>query len=143
MRSRRQFQGVAWSHLRAGHPPSQRTEVRASAQRPRPAHPQAVQQDGERRCNRFSKRLGRKKDPELLRAVEHLSRNETATGIQLLQQQARITEIPDPRQRIEAIAKDYVARPENTLVVSPDNASRRDINDAIRAELQGSGVLSK
>ena len=85
----------------------------------------------------------RQKDPELLRAVEHLSRNETATGIQLLQQQGRITEIPDHRQRIEAIARDYVARPENTLVVSPDNASRRDINDAIRAELQGSGALSK
>jgi conjugative relaxase-like TrwC/TraI family protein len=85
----------------------------------------------------------RQKDPELLRAVEHLSRNETATGVQLLQQQGRITEIPDPRQRIEAIAKDYVARPENTLVVSPDNASRRDINDAIRAELQGSGALSR
>ena len=85
----------------------------------------------------------RQKDPELLRAVEHLSRNETATGIQLLQQQRRITEIPDDRQRIETIARDYVARPENTLVVSPDNASRRDINDAIRAELQSSGVLSK
>jgi conjugative relaxase-like TrwC/TraI family protein len=85
----------------------------------------------------------RQKDPELLRAVEHLSRNDTATGIQLLQQQGRITEIPDPQQRIETIAKNYVARPENTLVVSPDNASRRDINDAIRAELQGSGVLSK
>ncbi|MGB6687486.1 MAG: MobF family relaxase [Terracidiphilus sp.] len=85
----------------------------------------------------------RQKDPELLRAVEHLSRNETATGIQLLQHQGRIAEIPDHRQRIEAIAKDYVARPENTLVVSPDNASRRDINDAIRAELQGSGTLSK
>ena len=37
----------------------------------------------------------RQKDPELLRAVEHLSRNETATGIQLLQQQGRIAEIPD------------------------------------------------
>ena len=85
----------------------------------------------------------RQKDPELLRAVEHLSRNETATGIQLLQQQGRIAEIPDRQQRIEAIARDYVARPENTLVVSPDNASRRDINDAIRAELQGNGTLSK
>jgi conjugative relaxase-like TrwC/TraI family protein len=84
----------------------------------------------------------RQQDPELLRAVEHLSRNETAIGIQLLQQQGRITEIPDDRQRIEAIARDYVARPENTLVVSPDNASRRDINDAIRGELQSSGVVS-
>ena len=85
----------------------------------------------------------RQKDPELLRAVEHLSRNETATGIQLLQQQGRIAEIPDRQQRIEAIARDYVALPENTLVVSPDNASRRDINDAIRAELQSTGTLSK
>jgi conjugative relaxase-like TrwC/TraI family protein len=85
----------------------------------------------------------RQKDPELLRAVEHLSRNETSTGIQLLQQQERISEIPDHKQRIEAIAKDYVARPENTLIVSPDNASRRDINDAVRAELQNSGALSK
>ena len=85
----------------------------------------------------------RQKDPELLRAVEHLSRNETATGVQLLQQQGRITEIADRQQRIGAIAKDYVARPENTLIVSPDNASRRDINDAVRAELQNSGALSK
>ena len=85
----------------------------------------------------------RQKDPELLRAVEHLSRNETATGVQLLQQQGRISEIPDRQQRIEAIANDYVARPENTLIVSPDNASRRDINDAVRAELQNSGALSK
>jgi conjugative relaxase-like TrwC/TraI family protein len=85
----------------------------------------------------------RQKDPELLRAVEHLSRNETGTGIQLLQQQGRISEIPDHKQRIEAIAKDFVARPENTLIVSPDNASRRDINDAVRAELQNSGALSK
>ena len=85
----------------------------------------------------------RQKDPELLRAVEHLSRNETATGVQLLQQQGRISEIPDRQQRIEAIAKDYVAQPENTLIVSPDNASRRDINNAVRAELQNSGALSK
>jgi len=85
----------------------------------------------------------RQKDPELLRAVEHLSRNETATGVQLLQQQGRITEVPDRQQRIEAIAKEYVARPENTLIVSPDNASRRDINDAVRVELQSSGALSK
>jgi conjugative relaxase-like TrwC/TraI family protein len=85
----------------------------------------------------------RQKDPELLRAVEHLSKNETAIGLTLLQQQGRVTEIPENAQRIEAIAKDYVARPENTLVVSPDNASRQEINNAIRAELQTSGVVSK
>jgi len=61
----------------------------------------------------------------------------------LLQQQGRVTEIPDNVQRIEAIAKDYVAKPENTLVVSPDNASRQEINNAIRTELQASAVVSK
>lgn len=85
----------------------------------------------------------RQKDPELLRVVEHFAKNETATGVSLLQQQGRVTEIPDNAYRIEAIAKDYAAKPENTLVVSPDNASRRDINDAIRNELKGSGIVSK
>ncbi len=85
----------------------------------------------------------RQKDPELLRVVEHFAKNETAVGVGLLQEQGRVTEIPDNAQRIEAIAKDYAAKPENTLVVSPDNASRRDINDAIRNELKGSGIVSK
>jgi ATP-dependent exoDNAse (exonuclease V) alpha subunit len=85
----------------------------------------------------------RQKDPELLRAVEHLSKNETSIGLTLLQQQGRVTEIPDNVRRIEAIARDYVAKPENTLVVSPDNASRQEINNAIRTELQASGVVSK
>jgi ATP-dependent exoDNAse (exonuclease V) alpha subunit len=85
----------------------------------------------------------RQKDPELLRVVEHFAKNETAVGVGLLQQQGRVTEIPDNAQRIDAIAKDYAAKPENTLVVSPDNASRRDISDAIRSELKGSGIVSK
>jgi ATP-dependent exoDNAse (exonuclease V) alpha subunit len=85
----------------------------------------------------------RQKDPELLRAVEHLSKNETAIGLTLFQQQGRVTEMQDNAQRIEAIAKDYVAKPENTLVVSPDNASRQEINNAIRKELQASGIVSK
>ncbi len=54
-----------------------------------------------------------------------------------------MTEISNNVQRIEAIARDYAAKPENTLVVSPDNASRRDINDAIRTELKSSGVVAK
>ena len=85
----------------------------------------------------------RQKDPELLRAVEHLSRGETAPGLQLLHLQGRVTEIPDRQQRIEAIVRDYVAQPKSTLVVSPDNASRREINDAVRAELHSTGALSK
>jgi conjugative relaxase-like TrwC/TraI family protein len=83
----------------------------------------------------------RQKDPELLKAVEHLSKNETAIGVQMLQQQGRVTEIVDPQQRIEAIAKNYAAHPENTIIVSPDNASRRAINQAVRQELQAHGIV--
>jgi conjugative relaxase-like TrwC/TraI family protein len=85
----------------------------------------------------------RQKDPELLKAVEHLARNEIHTGISLLQAQGRITEISNPQERIAAIARDYASNPEKTLIVSPDNASRRDINQTVRAELQASGTLGK
>ena len=64
-------------------------------------------------------------------------------GIKLLNEQGRITQIVDPAQRIDAIAKDYAAKPENTLVVSPDNKSRQQINEAIRTELQTAGSVSK
>jgi conjugative relaxase-like TrwC/TraI family protein len=85
----------------------------------------------------------RQRDPQLLKAVEHLSKNETEIGLQMLQQQGRVTEIVDPQERIAAIAKAYAAHPENTIIVSPDNASRRAINQAVRQELQARGVLDK
>ena len=78
----------------------------------------------------------RQKDPELLRAVEHLSKNETIEGIRLLQQQGRVTEIPDAQTRFATISKDFAASPEGTIIVCPDNKSRRDINQAVRLELQ-------
>jgi conjugative relaxase-like TrwC/TraI family protein len=83
----------------------------------------------------------RQTDPELLRVVEHLSRGEVAEGIALLEQQGRVTEITDPQRRITAIARSYATNPENTIVVSPDNASRRAINQAVRSELQSRGVV--
>jgi len=83
----------------------------------------------------------RQKDAELRRAVEHLSRGEVTEGITLLEQQGRVTEIADPQKRIAAIALSYADSPDNTLVVSPDNASRRAINQAVRAELQTLGVV--
>lgn len=45
-------------------------------------------------------------------------------------------EIPDREERVRAIAKSYVESPDNTLIVSPDNASRRELNVAVRQELK-------
>lgn len=83
----------------------------------------------------------RQKDPELLRAVVHLSRGDIADGIALLEQQGRVTEITDTKRRIASIARSYAENPAGTIVVSPDNASRREINNAVRAELQNRGVV--
>jgi len=84
----------------------------------------------------------RQKNAELLIAVQHLATGETEKGIGLLAQQGRVTEVKSSVDRVAAIAKDYAAQPENTLVVSPDNRSRQQINEAIRAELQSTGQLS-
>ncbi len=61
----------------------------------------------------------------------------------MLQQQGRIREITDPVERIRTIARNYAESSTNTLIVSPDNASRRELNLAVRGELKDSGALSK
>ncbi len=86
-------------------------------------------------------KIVRQRDPELLAAVERLSRNETASGISTLQAQGRVREVPDREERFATIAKDYVANPQNTIIVSPDNASRRALNSAVRNELQEAGIV--
>jgi ATP-dependent exoDNAse (exonuclease V) alpha subunit len=83
----------------------------------------------------------RQKDPELKTAVEQLAVGNVAGGIEALTRQGRVQEIGDSRERVQAIAKDYAKYSENTLIVSPDNASRRDLNQAVRQELQTKGVV--
>ena len=83
----------------------------------------------------------RQNDPELLKAVQLLAKNETAEGINMLAEQGRIVEIQIDRDRIAAIAKDYATNPQNTIIVSPDNRSRQQINEAVRIELRkGAGL---
>jgi len=84
----------------------------------------------------------RQKDPALKSAVESLAKGDVLGALQLLHRQERIQEIPDAGVRIRAIARDYVKAPENTLIVSPDNASRRELNVAVREELKSKGILA-
>lgn len=84
----------------------------------------------------------RQKDPELLNAVQHLATGRTEEGVRLLRVQGRVTEVKDGNERIAAIAKDCVARLENTIIVSPDNRSRQAINQAVRKELHATGALA-
>jgi conjugative relaxase-like TrwC/TraI family protein len=83
----------------------------------------------------------RQKDPDLKSAVELLATGQTAAALDLLQQQGRVKEIPDREERIRTIARSYAGSPANTLIVSPDNASRRELNLAVREELKATGVV--
>jgi conjugative relaxase-like TrwC/TraI family protein len=85
----------------------------------------------------------RQRDPELKTVVEQLARGEVGEAVQGLERQGRVHEVKDPAARIEAIAKEYARSPENTLVVSPDNRSRAEINAKIHTELQGRGIVGK
>jgi conjugative relaxase-like TrwC/TraI family protein len=85
----------------------------------------------------------RQKDPELKQVVEQLARGEVREAVQGLERQGRVHEIAGREERITAIAKEYAKSPEGTLVVSPDNRSRVEINERIRAEMQERGSVSK
>ncbi|MDR3798433.1 MAG: MobF family relaxase [Terracidiphilus sp.] len=85
----------------------------------------------------------RQKDPELKQVVEQLARGDVRKAVQGLERQGRVHEVRDPAERIAAIATEYARSPESTLVVSPDNRSRMEINQAIHVELQDRGLVGK
>src|SRR5204863_4180059 len=83
----------------------------------------------------------RQKDPALKEVVEHLSRGEVKEAIEKLDTHGRVHEIPQQDERLKEIARDYIKQPEGTLVVSPDNRSRMEINRMIHAEMQKTGQV--
>ena len=84
----------------------------------------------------------RQQEPALKSAVELLATAQVSAALDSLQQQGRVKEIPNAEERVRTIAKSYVESPENTLIVSPDNASRRELNVAVRQELKAIGTLA-
>jgi len=84
----------------------------------------------------------RQKDPALKSVVELMAKGQVSAALDALQQQGRMKEIPNAEERVRTIAKSYVESPDNTLIVSPDNASRRELNLAVRQELKANGSLA-
>ncbi len=85
----------------------------------------------------------RQKEPELRQVVEQLARGEVGAAVKNLDSQGRVHEFRGREERVDAIAKEYAKSPENTLVVSPDNRSRAEINQRIHAELQRHGAVGR
>jgi hypothetical protein len=51
-----------------------------------------------------------------------------------LDQQGRVHEIVVREERLGAIAREYAREPQGTLVISPDNESRRELNTLIHVK---------
>ena len=85
----------------------------------------------------------RQQDPALKSAVELLATGQVSAALDVLQQQGRVKEITNGQERIRAIAKSYVESPDKTLIVSPDNASRRELNVAARQALKATGAVAR
>jgi conjugative relaxase-like TrwC/TraI family protein len=84
----------------------------------------------------------RQKDPALKETVEQLARGEVRKAVASLADQGRVHEIGDRAERVQTIAREYAERPEGTLVISPDNNSRMELNRVIHGELQERGAVS-
>ena len=86
-------------------------------------------------------KIVRQKDEALRAVVEHMAAGRVQEGVGMLIDQKRVHSIGHRGERFEAIAKAYADKPEGTLVISPDNKSRQELNTAIRAELRERGLL--
>src|SRR5256714_2431581 len=84
----------------------------------------------------------RQRKPELKRTVERLSAREMRAAIDSLEQQGRIIEITKSTDRLKTIANAYCESPESTLVVSPRNRDRVQLNSLIHRQLQRDGKVS-
>jgi conjugative relaxase-like TrwC/TraI family protein len=86
-------------------------------------------------------RVYRQKEPELKQVVLEFRHGRTERALALLARQQRVNEYANMRERYGAIANAYVEQPKGTLVVSPDNQSREDLNSAIRSRMREAGLL--
>jgi conjugative relaxase-like TrwC/TraI family protein len=84
----------------------------------------------------------RQQNPDLKRAVKLLAEGNIGEAFDHLKQQGRVHEMQGAQRRLEAIASEYLKAPEQTLVVAPDNRSRLQINQIVRAGLQASGAVN-
>jgi conjugative relaxase-like TrwC/TraI family protein len=88
-------------------------------------------------------RIYRQKEPELKHVVLEFRHGRTQEALELLASQRRIHEYGNRRERYAAIAKAYLEQPKGSLVISPDNQSRGDLNTTIRRQMRESGMLSQ
>jgi ATP-dependent exoDNAse (exonuclease V) alpha subunit len=85
----------------------------------------------------------RQRDKDLKQNVEDLAARNTPEAVAALVSRGKVIEIADERERFEALAQDYAKNPLDTLVVSPSNRGRAELNLLIHRELQRDGNVSR
>jgi DNA repair ATPase RecN len=85
----------------------------------------------------------RQKDEGLRQVVEAMAAGKILEGVDLLTSQNRIHSVEHRQERFEAIGRAYAAAPEGTLVISPDNKSRQELNAVIRSQLRDTEQLAR
>ncbi|MEK6279179.1 MAG: MobF family relaxase [Acidobacteriota bacterium] len=85
----------------------------------------------------------RQRDPELKQTVAKLSVRQIPEAVAELESRGKVIEIVDERERLEAMAQAYCKNPTNTLVISPANRERSQLNSLIHHQLQREGKVSR
>ncbi len=85
----------------------------------------------------------RQRNEKLKRIVADLSVGKISEAVTELDSQGKVIEIEDEQLRLEAIAQNYCKNPVNTLVVSPANRERVQLNSLIHKQLQREGKVSR
>ncbi len=86
-------------------------------------------------------KIVRQKDDGLRMVVEAMADGRIADGVQLLKFQHRVEAIDDRHDRFRTIARAFAEAPQSTLVISPDNQSREELNTIIRSLLKEKGQI--
>ena len=79
---------------------------------------------------------------ELRQAVEGLRAGKTDVSIDKLKSQGKVHQHAQPSERISAVAKEYAATRDRTVVLSEKQSDRAAITAQVRAELQQAGRLA-
>jgi ATP-dependent exoDNAse (exonuclease V) alpha subunit len=85
----------------------------------------------------------RQRDPELKQTVAKLSVRQIPEAVAELDARGKVIEIADERERLEAMAQAYCKNPTNTLVISPANRERSQLNSLIHRQLQREGKVNR
>jgi conjugative relaxase-like TrwC/TraI family protein len=84
----------------------------------------------------------RQRGPELKQTVAKLSVRQIREAVAELESRGKVIEITDERQRLKAIAENYSKNPTNTLVISPANRERTQLNSLIHQQLKRERKIS-